>query len=209
MRKTKSLNHEKFDYFDKIYQEGKPNNLDWNFGTAGPELAKLVIDGVIKRKSKILDIGCGPGLEAIFLARQEMEVTAIDISSKALSLAKKLAKTLDVEIKFVVADALNLPFPDNFFDVVSDDFVFHHFEDSIRNQYSREIARVLKPEGIFVLRGFSNKMLPGSGPRRLTGNEIAETFMPYFQIENLSLFRNFPTVKRPDQLHWLGIFRKK
>jgi hypothetical protein len=67
---------------------------------------------------------------------------------------------------------------------------------------------VLKNGGIFVLRGFSNKMTPGTGPFRLTGNEILQAFMPYFEVENLSLFKNIPTVKRPDQWHWFGIFRK-
>jgi len=209
MRKTKSLNQEKIRYFEKIYKDKNPNKIDWNFGTAGPELAKLVIDGVIKRGSKILDVGCGPGLESIFLARQGMNVTAIDISIEALRFAKKLAKLFDVKIKFINADALNLPFSDNSFDAVNDNFVFHHFEDSVRDLYAQEISRVLKTGGIFILRAFSNKMLPGSGPRRLTGNEIAQTFMPYFEIENLSIFRNFPTIKRPEQLHWLCIFRKK
>lgn len=208
MKKIKSLNIEKFKYFEKIYKDKDPNKMDWNFGTASPELAKLVIEGVIKRGAKVLDIGCGPGLESVFLARQGMEVTGIDIFDEALKFARKLAKLFNVKIKFINADALNLPFPNDTFDVVNDNFVFHHFEDHVRDQYAQEIHRVLKKNGIFILRAFSNKMLPGSGPRRLRGNEIVQTFIPYFEIENLSIFRNFPTEKRPDQLHWLCIFRK-
>lgn len=209
MKKTKSLNKDRIKYFKEIHKSGNPNNLDWNFGTAGPELANLIINGIIKKGSDVLDIGCGPGLESVFLARQSMNVTAIDILSEPLKFAKKLARLFNVKIKFIEADAIKLPFPAETFNVVNDNFIFHHFEDDVRDQYAREINRVLKHNGIFILRAFSNKMLPGTGPRRLSGDEIVKTFTPYFEIENLSIFRNFPTVKRPDQLHWLGIFRKK
>lgn len=204
---TKSLNKKRQKYFDEIYQKGN-SELDWNFGTAGHKLIKLIIDNTIKRGSKILDIGSGPGNEAVFLAKQGMKVTGLDLNPEAIELAKKLSDLQKVSIKFVQGDALELPFEDNSFDVVNDTFVFHHFERSIRKKYAREVNRVLKKDGIFILRGFSYKMTPGSGPFRLTENEILEAFSPYFEVENLSLFRNLPTVKRPDQWHWFGIFRK-
>ena len=205
--KTKALNKERQAYFQDIYQKGSAA-LDWNFGAAGHKLIELVIDNTIKRGSKILDIGSGPGNEAIFLAKQGMEVTGLDLNSEAIKLSKKLANLQEVTVKFVQGDAVKLPFKNSSFDVVNDTFVFHHFEKTIRKIYAQEVNRVLKKDGIFILRGFSCKMTSGSGPFRLTGNEILEAFMPYFEVENLSLFRNIPTAKRPDQWHWLGIFRK-
>lgn len=204
---TKSLNSQRQKYFHDIYNKENPN-VDWNFGTAGHKLIELVIDGTIKRGSKILDIGSGPGNEAIFLQKQGMDVTGLDINPDAISISKKLSLIQGANIEFVQGDALKLPFKNNNFDVVNDTFVFHHFEKSIRKNYAKEINRVLKDGGIFILRGFSCKMTPGTGPFRLTGNEILEAFMPYFEVENLSLFKNLPTLKRPDQWHWFGIFRK-
>jgi len=211
---TKAISEERKKYFQDINKKGSAA-LDWNFGTAGHKLIELIINNEIKRGSKILDIGCGPGNEAIFLAKQGMDVTGIDLSSEVIDLAKKLADLQQVKVNFIQGDALKLPFKDNTFDVVNDTFVFHHFQKSIRKKYAQEIKRVLKKNGIFVLRGFSCKMAPpsnkplsvGGGPLRLRGNEILETFMPYFEVENLSLFKNLPTVKRPNQRHWFGIFR--
>jgi ubiquinone/menaquinone biosynthesis C-methylase UbiE len=205
--KTKALNSQRQIYFGDIYKKGS-SALDWNFGTAGHKLIELVVDNTIKRGSKILDIGSGPGNEAVFLAKQGMKVTGLDLNPEAIELAKKLALLQEADVEFIKGDALKLPFTDESFDVVNDTFVFHHFEKPIRRKYALEISRVLKNGGIFVLRGFSNKMTPGTGPFRLTGNEILQAFMPYFEVENLSLFKNIPTVKRPDQWHWFGIFRK-
>lgn len=205
--KTKSLDKNRQKYFKEVY-EGESSSLDWNFGTAGHKLIELVINGTLERGSKILDIGSGPGNESIFLAKQGMKVIGLDLNPEAIGLAKKLAKLQNVDVKFVQGDALKLPFKDQAFDVVNDTFVFHHFESSIRRQYAREISRVLKPGGIFILRGFSYRMTPGSGPFRLTSKDVLDAFSPYFSVEHLSLFKNLPTEKRPDQWHWFGIFRK-
>jgi ubiquinone/menaquinone biosynthesis C-methylase UbiE len=206
--KTKALSPQKQSYFRDIYKEGSAA-LDWNFGTAGHKLVELVINGTIRRGDKILDIGFGPGNEAVFLAKQGMKVTGFDINPDAVTIAKELATLQGInDIRFIQGDALKLNFEDKMFNVVNDTFVFHHFDKSVRKRYARGINRVLKKEGIFVLRGFSCKMTPGSGPFRLTGNEIIETFIPYFEVEELSLFKNLPTEKRPEQWHWFGIFRK-
>jgi ubiquinone/menaquinone biosynthesis C-methylase UbiE len=206
--KTRALNVERQDYFDNIY-EGENPLLDWNFGTASHKLIELVIDGTIKRGSSILDIGSGPGTESIFLAKQGMNVTGLDINPEAIELSKKLADLQKTKVRFVNGDALETVFHDNEFDVVNDTFVFHHFEPSIRQQYALEINRVVRPGGLFILRGFSDKMTPGSGPFRLTSKDILDAFTPYFSVEHLSRFRNIPTEKRPDQWHWLGVFSKK
>lgn len=205
--KTKSLNQERQTYFGKVYEHDN-SSVDWNFGTAGHKLVELVIDGTIKRNSKILDVGSGPGNESIFLAKQGMKVIGLDLNPEAIELAKKLSELQKVKVEFVQGDALKMPFKDQMFDVVNDTFVFHHFEPSVRKQYAREINRILKPDGIFILRGFSCKMTPGSGPFRLRSRDILDAFTPYFEVEHLSLFKNLPTIKRPDQWHWFGIFRK-
>lgn len=205
--KTNAVNSQRNAYFSDVYKKGG-NLLDWNFGTAGHKLIELVVSGAIKKGDKILDIGSGPGNESVFLAKRGCVVTGVDINANAIKLAKKLANLQGVNVNFLQRDALDLKLKNKSFDVVNDTFVFHHFEKSVRDQYAKEINRVLKPGGVFVLRGFSCKMSTGTGPFRLTGNEILESFMPYFQVEELSLFKNIPTDKRPDQWHWFGVFRK-
>jgi len=193
----------------RVYDELPPAELSWCFGTAGVELAKLVIDGTIQRGSVVVDLGCGNGVEASFLAVQGMRVIGLDLVPGALRAARALARHYGVKPSLVRGDILSVPLRTGFADVVNDSFIFHNLRDEARPIYAREVFRLLRPGKLFILRSFSDRMEPGNGPRRIASEEILSTFMPYFQCEHLSLFRNFPTEKKPDQLHWFSLWRRK
>ncbi len=96
---------------------------------------------------RFLDLGCGSGASTWFLAREGFTVTALDGS---LSAIKRVGTG-------VVADAVNLPFKDNCFDVVVDILCISHNTINDINTIVEEVARVLKPGG----RVFS--VLPDGG----------------------------------------------
>ena len=95
------------------------------------------------RKDKILDLGCGDGLNIKILWSMGMHhITGVDISKELL----KEAKQQIPKAKFCVASAENLPFPSNHFDTVLVDSVFHHL---LRyDKALREIRRVLNSGGV-------------------------------------------------------------
>ncbi len=98
-------------------------------------------------KGKILDIGCGNGRDSIFLAKKGYEVVGIDITPKAIALAKKNGlKTKN--LKFIVADAEKLPFKDGSFDSVYSAGVFHCTN---LNKSLKEVVRVLKYGGAGII----------------------------------------------------------
>ncbi len=96
----------------------------------------------IKRKEKILDLGCGDGLNLNLLYKSGVKnLYGVDISSDLIISARKLTPNA----KFYLASGEKLPFKDNSFDIVLVDSVFHHFM-----QYEKvlnEINRVLKRGG--------------------------------------------------------------
>ncbi len=96
----------------------------------------------IGRKDRVLDLGCGDGLNVKVLRKMGIrDVIGIDISPELLSIARKENR----DNKFYLASAEKLPFKANYFDVVFVDSVFHHFM-----KYDRaieEIKRVLKNGG--------------------------------------------------------------
>ncbi|MCI5126573.1 MAG: class I SAM-dependent methyltransferase [Candidatus Electrothrix sp. AR5] len=73
--------------WDKRYEE---NDLPWDSGKPDIALTNLVAQWPVCT-GKVLDIGCGTGTNAIWLAQQGFEVTGLDISDKAIALAKKNA----------------------------------------------------------------------------------------------------------------------
>jgi SAM-dependent methyltransferase len=109
----------------------------------------------------VLEIGCGNGNFSIWLRTNfpDVNIIGIDISPKALSIAKSRAKALNKQIGFVVADAESLSFADGQFDYVISCECLEHLPSP--SEMAREIRRVLKPMGQFILttENYFNGML--------------------------------------------------
>jgi len=102
----------------------------------------------LKEGEKILDLGCGNGRWFPVFKEKKVDYTGVDFSERLIQIAKMQFP----EGKFLVADALNLPFSDNSFDKVYSIAVLHHIpSEKLRIQFLREIKRVLRPTGRLIL----------------------------------------------------------
>ncbi len=99
--------------------------------------------GDLKGK-KILDLGCGAGEAAVYLALRGADVCACDVSEEFLAVAGRLAGKFGVSIKLSAASTGALPYPGEMFDYVFGNGVLHHVELS---STAIEVQRVLKPGG--------------------------------------------------------------
>lgn len=95
-------------------------------------------------KARVLEYGCGTGSEAFDLALSGAEVTAIDISTTAISIATKRAKGLGLEIEMHEMNAERLDFAPDSFDLVCGSGILHHLETDVAAQ---QIERVVAPGG--------------------------------------------------------------
>jgi len=98
---------------------------------------------------KCLDLGCGTGRHSILLAREGCKVHAIDISQKAVALAKDWAKDegFDKDISFQAGNAINLPYQNGYFDFVLESSALEHNIKEDMILILKEIRRVLKMGG--------------------------------------------------------------
>ena len=94
---------------------------------------------------KVLEVGCGSGIDAVEFARNGAIVTATDITDNAVKLTKMLAEEAGVNIKVVQASADKLPFKDDAFDLLYSYGTLHHIPDV--DKAMSEIHRVLRPGG--------------------------------------------------------------
>jgi ubiquinone/menaquinone biosynthesis C-methylase UbiE len=132
---------------------------------------------------RVLDVGCGTGENALYLAGNGFSVSGVDLSDRAISMARAKAAERQLKVEFQAGNALSLDFKDGVFDNVIDSGLFHTFNDNDRPVYVREMARVLVTGGRYFMLCFSEKEPAGwGGPRRVTREEIQTTFSPLFKI---------------------------
>lgn len=112
------------------------------------EEIKILFNDYLIFGEKVLDLGCGNGRYFPFFKEKRINYFGIDFSEKLIEIAKNKYP----EGNFQVGDALNLPFPENFFDKVYSIATLHHIPSKeFRLQFLKEIKKILKPEGILIL----------------------------------------------------------
>jgi ubiquinone/menaquinone biosynthesis C-methylase UbiE len=139
-------------FWDGAYQSGE-YRMDWEYAYPSQELVALVAAGVPKNRGVILDVGCGSGQEAVFLAKCGYDVIGVDVSTNALKIAEKLAKKAKVKVDWRQGSVYNLPVPDASIDFINDRGLLHLISEERRPKYAKEVYRVLKPGGILFIRG--------------------------------------------------------
>ena len=97
------------------------------------------------RGLRVLEIGCGLGTDGAQFAKAGADYTGVDLTDAAIELARKRFELFGLKGEFRVADAENLEFPNDSFDVVYSHGVLHHTPDI--NAAVQEIHRILKPGG--------------------------------------------------------------
>jgi len=193
---------------DRIYRNVPLADIPWNIEGPPEVLVDLVESGKVK-PCRTIDLGCGTGNYAIYLATVGFDVTGIDISPTAIKIAKENAKKKGVKCNFLVADVLgNLNEVKETFDFAIDWELLHHIFPERRKKYVENVCRLLNPLGKYLSVCFSEKdpEFGGSGTYRETRlgtvlyfsseAELGDLFEPYFNIKELKTIeiRGKPTL---------------
>ncbi|MFC1625966.1 class I SAM-dependent methyltransferase [Patescibacteria group bacterium] len=131
-----------------------------SIGWMGDEPTEIVIntfnERIIKPGDRLLDIGCGFGRNSNWLAGKGVIVTAININDDEIKQAKIKAQELQVNVNYIHANAVSLPFPDSSFEVALDLGCTHMITNRNRQvKAMKETARILTPGGYLIYFGFS------------------------------------------------------
>lgn len=111
----------------------------------------------LPQELKILDAGCGIGLNTFLMAKKGFRIVGVDHDPEKITLAKKMLRRLDFpRVKFILQDITRLKFGPSSFDVVVCFEVLEHLKQD--NLALTKISRVLKKGGLLLLS------VPGKGP---------------------------------------------
>jgi len=184
--------------FEDAYRGTPP----WDIGRHQPVFEELADAGEIT--GPVLDVGCGTGENALFLAARGYEVIGVDAVEQAVRAARMKAAERGATVEFEVHDALALDGLGRRFATVVDSGLFHVFGDGERPRFVRSLASVLKLGGRYYVLCFSD-LEPGTqGPRRVTRAELLQVFdAPPFRVLSIEP-AEMATNLGSDRKAWLG-----
>ncbi len=110
----------------------------------------------VRAQETVLDLGCGTGtlLRALTARQPDARYTGLDPDLRALATASRRLRAEAGRVTLIQGYAQHLPMADHSFDVVLSTLIFHHLADGVKRQAIREVHRVLRPGGRFLLVDF-------------------------------------------------------
>jgi cyclopropane fatty-acyl-phospholipid synthase-like methyltransferase len=138
--------------FETLYRQDDPPPWD----TEAPKENVVAWHEAGLIHGRVLDIGCGLGDNAVFLARQGHHVTGLDISPTALVTARRRAADAGADVGFGVADATRLDGYTADFDTVVDSGMYHCLGDADKRSYAAAVRRAARPGATLLLSAFSD-----------------------------------------------------
>ncbi|RBQ15301.1 class I SAM-dependent methyltransferase [Spongiactinospora rosea] len=166
---------------DSIYAEDSPLHaiyrdvVPWDIGGPQPVVVALEAEGAFR--GEVLDVGCGLGDNTLFLAGRGHRVTALDVSPKAIERAGERARSLGLEITFVVTDAVTLrSLEGRAYDTVIDSALYHGLDPEQRRKYAAALHGVTAPGARLHIACFSDEV-PREilAPNRCSEQDIRRT----------------------------------
>lgn len=191
--------------WDERYRQGTP---PWDTGRPSPELVRLVEEQIIRRGS-VIDLGCGTGADAVFLAKRGFDVTAVDISPIAIERARARAEQHDALIRFVLGDALKFGQTAGTFDFVFDRGFYHAIRQTNLTGFLDMLWRITRPGTIYLsLSGAVGDDDSEDGPPKVSESQIRFELGRLFEIIELRQIRLDSLIRPEGHLGWSCLMRR-
>jgi SAM-dependent methyltransferase len=192
------------------YERGE---TPWDAGSHCPELERIVREGWFA-PGPAIELGCGTGADAVFLAAWGYSVTAVDVARKALERAADLARATGVDVRLIHRDVLAWPAPLPPVPFVLDNGLYHILRGIDLDRYRSVVAGLVEPGGhLLILAGNAGDPSPvPGGPPRVKAREICDEWERDFDLVQLREFKFHPVATpggpvRP--LGWSALLRRK
>jgi len=191
------------------YEKGE---TPWDSPAPAQELARVLSEWSIE-PCRVLELGCGTGTNAVYLAQQGFQVAANELSPLALERAREKAAQAGVQIDFHQGSLFDLPPPAEPYPLVFDRGVYHVLREVNLHGFLAVLHRVMAAGGWYLtLAGNANDRAIEGGPPRVSSGAIASELSTLFDLVQLREFR-FDDVEIEGQTHnplaWSALFRRR
>lgn len=185
------------DYIkDYVPYSQNPAWVEWYLRVA-PIKAMRVVKTLKKykdNKAKLLDCGCGTGLTLYYVSKHFKNSQGVDVNKRNITIAQEQFRKLHHAVPLKLYNGKRLPYPDNFFDIVLSIEVWEHAIDT--RTMLKEIARVLKPDGILHITT-ANKLWPLEPHYRLLFLSYLPTTLADWYVKKMGKARFYHDIHLP------------
>ncbi len=168
-------------WWEDLYRASDVSALPWYTPTLDVDLGAALATRA-KPGIRVLDLGTGPGTQAIALAKRGYDVVATDIAPSAIRKAAHAAEREEVRVEFRVDNILDSRLEDGLVDAIMDRGVFHVMPPESRPRYVATVHRILRSRGILFLKAFSDKEPRQGGPFHFSPAELRANFEGAFDV---------------------------
>ena len=176
--------------FEEHYQAG---NTPWDTRQTPPEVQRFWMSQRLPRRGLALDLGCGPGTNVLYLARQGLNAIGVDYVIQPLVAAQQRIAAyaaggepwLRERCRFLLGDVTCLPVTGLNANYILDVGCLHGLPPEARRGYVEGVIANLTPGGYYHLYAFDRIPPPDDDPERIRGmeeSEVAEAFAPQLSI---------------------------
>jgi tellurite methyltransferase len=147
-------------YYEDVYSSTK----EYYWGVKPSRMCLKIVSLMPPDKHlKILDVGCGEGKDAVFLARCGYDVTAFDISDTGVEKTKRLAESASVHVNVFKANICDYRL-DNKYDILYSSGVLHYIKPALRNEIFSNYRDHTEINGLNAFNAFVKKPFIASAP---------------------------------------------
>ncbi|HTS26886.1 MAG TPA: class I SAM-dependent methyltransferase [Bryobacteraceae bacterium] len=194
------------EHYRQSYEAGEP---PWDIGKPDFNLIEIVTTRPIS-PCKALEIGCGTGDNAVWLAQQGFEVLAVDFSPIAIEKARHKAAQAGVSCTFLVHDVLEREVEGGPFHFAFDRGFLHLIDsEEERRSVAAMMSRCLDENGLWLsLLGNADEARDGPGPPRRSAREIVTAVEPCFEILSLTSSHFELSILQPHRA-WVSLMKQR
>ncbi len=184
-------------------------DLPWDIKRADFNLKNMLKSFPVEA-CKALDIGCGTGDNAIWLAKEGFDVSGIDLSSKAIEMAIDKAREAGVKANFQTIDFFKEEVSGSSFGFIFDRGCFHTFQEKEeRIVFAEKVNKLLSKDGLWLsLIGNYDDGRLDIGPPKRKALEVVEVVEPYFEILSIEQGHFDSNDEVPSKI-WVCLMRKR
>jgi len=195
------------EHWDEQYEEAE--QLPWETGRPTEEMRRVVGERCI-RPCRALELGCGTGINAVWLASQGFAVTGLDLSEAAIRRARRRSAWTGMRVEFRVADLIDPPDLEGPFDFVVDCGCYGAVRLTDAEGYFRTLERYTRPGTIgLILVGNNNEPEDDEGPPTMSERDFRREFSRLFEVDEVRPFRfDAPTPFDKQYLGWSCFVRR-